>query len=206
MKGIIYCALFPNGKKYYGQTINPLKDRIQKHIRDSFNSNLLFHRALRKYKDKIQWIEKENFEEENIKDILNEREKFWIQFDKTNVLRYGIKYGYNLTDGGEGGDTFSKKTHSEKTREQMSISRKNYLKEHGNVLKGRERPEHSKKMTGEGNPMFNKHHSKESREQISKHKLGVLNPKSSRTKTGKGLSEEHKENIRRGHLRRLGKL
>jgi group I intron endonuclease len=191
MKGIIYCALFPNGKKYYGQTINPLKDRIRKHNRDSINSDLLFHRALRKYNNKVRWIEKESFEGEDLKIILNEREKFWIQFDKTNVLKNGIKYGYNLTDGGEGGDTFSKKSHSLKTREQMSVSRKNYLKEHGNVLKGRERPEHSKRMTGKGNPMFNKHHTKESKDQISKHKLGVSNPKSSLTKTGKKLINGH---------------
>lgn len=77
---------------------------------------------------------------------LNEREKFWIEkFDSTNK-----KIGYNLTIGGEGGDTrkfFSiKKKNS--YNEKMSFSMKNSEKynEFVNSRVGISRPEHSKKM------------------------------------------------------------
>lgn len=157
--GIIYCAIFPNNKKYYGKTKNNLNDRIKKHILDSKKDNLLFHRALKKYNEKVKWIVKENFcfeKEIDLLNMLNERESYWIETDKTFVLKFGIKYGYNLTPGGDGGDTFSGRIHSNKTKEKMRKSRLKHLKKHGNVLKGRIRPEHSALMTGENNPMFGK--------------------------------------------------
>jgi hypothetical protein len=179
MNGIIYCAKFPNGKKYYGRTKNSLQDRINKHIRDSKISNLLFHRALRKYKDNVKW----DIIEEINENLLNEREKYWIEKDKTNVFKFGIKYGYNLTEGGEGGeggDTFSNKSHSKKTREKMSKSRIKWIEENGHQMSGRKRPDHSKRMSGKLNPMFGNGH------KISGEKNGNF---------GREFSEDHKKNI-----------
>jgi len=184
--GIIYCAKFPNGKKYYGKTKNSLESRIKKHYRDS-NDNLLFHKALIKYNDSILWSVIEQTTYEN----LNEREIYWIEQDKT----YLRKNGYNLTKGGDGGDTFSNKKHSEKTKQKMSNSRKLWLESHTHPLSGKKRPEHSEKMKGKNNPMFGQKHSNETRQKISKSKTGIKNPKISLSKTGVKLSEEHKMNI-----------
>jgi hypothetical protein len=220
--GVIYCAQFPNGKKYYGKTKNSLDKRIKKHLRDSNkNDNLLFHRAIRKYKDLINWYVAENIlceNKENLIILLNEREIYWIEENKTYVLKYGIKYGYNLTPGGDGGDTFSGKKHSEETLKKMRESRLKYLEEHGNVLKGRKRPEHSKKMKGENNPMFGKGIlisgekngnygktlSKETCDKIANSHLGKKASDETRKKMsisalGKPKSEETKQNMRKPH-------
>ena len=61
---------------------------------------------------------KENFVKETIETCeneiqLNEREKYWISELKSNI------FGYNLTDGGTGGDTFTKNPNKEKIREKL---------------------------------------------------------------------------------------
>lgn len=49
MKGLIYCFENKiNKKKYIGQTCN-LKKRIKKHLEDAKTSQLLIHKAIRKY-------------------------------------------------------------------------------------------------------------------------------------------------------------
>ena len=48
--GIIYCATSPNGKKYYGQTVQGLEKRKQRHKRDLLKGiNWIFYQALKKY-------------------------------------------------------------------------------------------------------------------------------------------------------------
>lgn len=96
-----------NGKIYIGQTTNSLYVRKKLHYKKSkTNPETKFHRALKKYSE-------ENFEWEIIvttdsKEHLNELEIFYIQkYD--SFIR-----GYNMTLGGEGGDTISMKTTEEK--------------------------------------------------------------------------------------------
>lgn len=80
-----------NGKVYIGQTIRTLKARFNQHIHRTGCTYL--HSALQKYG-------KENFSiqliEEVPKELLDEREIYWISFyDSTNKSK-----GYNLIKGG----------------------------------------------------------------------------------------------------------
>lgn len=87
-----------NGKIYIGQSIN-IKKRFYIHRYNAYNKknkdvyNLYLYEAIRKYG-------KENFLYEIIekcdKNILNEREKYWIEYYKSNKK----ENGYNLSDGG----------------------------------------------------------------------------------------------------------
>ena len=100
--GIIYCATSPNGKKYYGQTVQGLEKRKQRHKRDLLKGiNWIFYQALKKYGwENFEWkiIEEYSFEDkEDLLLKLNEREKYWITEDKT----YFREFGYNMTPGGD---------------------------------------------------------------------------------------------------------
>ena len=106
-----------NGKCYVGKTID-LNRRKIKHKSDSLNyiQNGKFARAIRKYGfDKFSWsilCECSNAFE------LNEKEKYFIgTFDS-------IKNGYNVTLGGEGGNTLIdeevKMMHKKKIKESLS--------------------------------------------------------------------------------------
>lgn len=122
MNGLIYCAISPSNKKYYGFTFN-FDYRKNRHLKETikFLDESHFHRAIRKYEfENFIWEIKETYERKNKKDLLNilhEREIYWIKKDKT----YLRKYGYNMTMGGTGGDTFSfrSKTSQDKTREKI---------------------------------------------------------------------------------------
>ena len=103
-----------NRKSYIGKTKN-LKRRIYDHLRKVENdSNTSFHNALRKNgKENFEWVEIDHSE---YLDILNLKEEYWISYFNTK-----IPTGYNLTNGGEGGDTFSMNPNKEKTRKLLSI-------------------------------------------------------------------------------------
>jgi len=93
--GIIYIATNSiNSKRYVGKTIKPLLVRINGHLKGGV---LLFSKALRKDLKNFNFETKEYPIEK-----LDEMEKYWIKF-------YGCNWpkGYNLTDGGEGGDTWT---------------------------------------------------------------------------------------------------
>lgn len=85
------------GKVYIGQTSQNLQERINQHNSHAYGCqyNYHFHNAIRKY-----GVNDFDYEiiEDNIasKDILNEREKYWISY-------YNSYYeGYNSTMGGDG--------------------------------------------------------------------------------------------------------
>lgn len=123
MFGVIYkISNSVNDKIYIGQTIRTIEKRFKGHIcsaiKNEYPDNYL-HRAIRKFgPDKFK-IEK--IDEANSKDELNAKEKYWIK--KLN----SIQNGYNLTDGGEGGDTYRLRS-----EEQMKITRQRL----SNSLKG----------------------------------------------------------------------
>ncbi len=100
MKGIIYKAISPSGKKYYGRTIKTLERRKIEHNHNTGKgSNLYFHNAIRKYGiENFGWDVVEEINEDNkieLIDILNELEIYYIDKDKTLFPN-----GYNLTKGG----------------------------------------------------------------------------------------------------------
>ena len=94
--GFIYCYTSPSGKKYIGRTIQSLKDRAKENGK-GYKRCGVFYRAIQKYGF-------ENFSveilEEPIEELLDEKEKEWIDFLKTRVPD-----GYNVAEGGSAGNT-----------------------------------------------------------------------------------------------------
>lgn len=130
-----------NGKIYIGKASDPafrLKDhlRVAKGGRHKYGTKYqLIHEAIAKYGI-------DNFDHRVIQSFMNEdeslvAEKYWIDFFKTNIIKYGKEFGYNLSDGGRGSSghrpsDFSReknrnshigKIHSEQTRKEMSLSK-----------------------------------------------------------------------------------
>lgn len=168
-----------NGKIYIGQTQN-IKERWKHHIYISKKPNdknyQLIHKAIAKYGVKNFTIKVIETHKEYQKTL--QAETKLIAFYKTNVSKYGSKFGYNFTDGGEG--WFGHK-HTEETKEKLRLIR----------LGKKASKETKKKMSdhrkGKDNGMFGKHHSKLSRKKISKTRiesgitLGENNPKAKLT-------------------------
>ena len=129
-----------NNPKYIGSGIN-LKKAIKKYGKCNF--------------------EKEILEYCNSLSELNEREIYWIkELD-------AIRHGYNLTEGGDGGNTLNEKTSEElnEIKKKHSISAIKYWdslsdneKEikiiNRGIKKGTKNPKMSKQRKGQGNPMF----------------------------------------------------
>lgn len=105
-----------NGKYYIGKSI---KDKVPfcRHLYVSKRGKkYIFSRAIRKYGEQA-------FSQEVIchcvcVDDLNEAERYYIKKFKSNISIYG----YNMTEGGDGGNTFSSKSAEEmkKIGEKMS--------------------------------------------------------------------------------------
>jgi group I intron endonuclease len=174
-----------NNKLYIGKTITTFKNRKQQHLRYAFNYNSQthFHRALRKYgKENFEWsiIKKCENEKE-----LNETEIFYIDNFKS------IKNGYNLTQGGEGSTGF---THSNKSKEKMSLDRKG-------KYTGKNNPMHIHNIdfSGERNPFYGKKHSPETLSKLST--IGKENTKvhfksgSDNPMFAKHLTDDHKQKL-----------
>lgn len=85
-----------NGKIYIGKTVESVENRFKRHCRDC-QLDTVSHRplysAMKKYG--IENFQVETIEECEIS-ILNEREKYWIEFFQS------FKNGYNATLGGDG--------------------------------------------------------------------------------------------------------
>lgn len=206
----IYCFTNKvNGKKYIGKTGN-FHNRMNAHKIASGDCPH-FHNAIKKYGiDSFDLIIIDEYKTEE--DALV-AEIFYISHYKSN----NRKYGYNLTNGGDG---ISGHFHSEESKLKISIA-----------LKGREAPnkgkfasdetklklskshigqpgywtnkqlseEHKQKLSeshigiqaGENHPMFGKHHANESRQNISAARkgknMGENNPK---TKLTTDIAEE----------------
>lgn len=96
-----------NNKIYIGKTVNNIKDRFSRHLNDAFSERLDTHlaRAMRKYGSDnfiIEEIDSTDNEEE-----LSEKEIYWIKYyDSYNT-------GYNMTTGGDGGNTYLLKSNEE---------------------------------------------------------------------------------------------
>lgn len=113
-----------NGKCYIGKsTESYFKKRIYRHKTETATADTHFGRAIRKY----GW---ENFVveilERNISsEVINQREVYWIEFYNS------FTNGYNSTSGGEGGNTYLKKTEEEMREIKEKISKKNSGKNNG---------------------------------------------------------------------------
>ena len=108
-----------NNKKYVGQVNGSIYERFKRHIRDAKNGDdLYFHRALLKYGSENFLVEEIDTAETRAE--LNKKEIYWIgKLDTYNN-------GYNSTLGGEGGNTYAKKTKEEMEIIKEKISKANH--------------------------------------------------------------------------------
>lgn len=175
------------GKSYIGKTEKSVTKRINKHKLDAMNNiypNNLFHRAIRKYG--IESFKCDILKEYDSKILLDAMETAMIVFHKTHMY----EGGYNMTWGGDGGDTFTGNPNNEERRKKISIANK-----------GKKRTEEQNKRqslnrTGEKHAKF----SLEARKHLSTIRMGRKFSDESREKIsnahrGKILTEEIKDRI-----------
>ena len=188
--GYIYKIInIKNQKAYIGQTTKQRPtDRFSQHKYlathpEQQKSISFLHRAMNK-----NGINNFNFKIIECVDnsLLDQREKYWINFYNTLVPN-----GYNLTAGGCGTPGFSR-PQTDKERQKKGASLKKYYQNHPQALENIsertkklwEDPEYRKKVTqgnqkfyqehpdmfkGKNNPMYGKHHTKEALEKIRTH-------------------------------------
>lgn len=111
----IYKIVFPNGKSYIGQSNNIIR-RIREH--NCVNNDYPLSRAIKKYGRIISFELLEEISPDQ-KELMNEREKYYIEYyDTTNKEK-----GYNISLGGGG----YKRTISDKIKKlQQDIISSNY--------------------------------------------------------------------------------
>ena len=133
MRGIYKITNTINGKCYIGKSEN-LGKRIKYHIcslKNGNNKNTHMQNAYDHYGTGT--FELEILEELSNTDDINEREKYWIKFYNSN----NPEYGYNKTEGGDGGNSYQNVLSQEQIEE---LKRKA-----------------STRILGENNPNYNKH-------------------------------------------------
>lgn len=162
----IYMYTFPNGKRYIGKTKRRLSQRQgNTSTWSGYRRCTLLWKAIQKYgvENILQdIIIKEPMEDKKACEI----EMYYIELYKTSVKKYGTKYGYNLTAGGDGvtniaysDDEYHR--HAEQMRQNGLNHRNKPLSE-----------EHKKKLSeakrGSRHHMYGKHLSDETKERIGK--------------------------------------
>lgn len=115
-----------NGESYIGKTSDNIETRFKRHCylaRCGVATHL--YSAIRKYGEENFTIE---LVEKTKQDLLNEREKYWIS---------QLQPKYNMTKGGDGGDTSSSQLYVE------------YMRIRSELVKGKNNPFYGKKHTEE---------------------------------------------------------
>lgn len=162
-------------------------------IEDGYmGSGLLLKRAYAKYG--IESFQKEILEECENFDQMNTREKFWIKELKTT----DPSIGYNIMEGGDGGDYFTNHPNKEELRKKFSSSQK------GKIISDSTKKLISQANSGENNGMFGRKHSKEILEKIGKAAKNRVWKNESReklslSKKGMIFSDEHRKNLANNH-------
>lgn len=177
----IYCATNKaNGKKYVGKWSGSMEALLMRHKSSAKSGKLVFAKAIRKYGwDSFEWdvlfSGRVNVEE------VSKREVQFIEELGT------YRDGYNMTPGGEGGNTKSKGwTHSKRTREKISEAKKG--KSWDEVF-GVERAAEMKR--NHARIAASRKHSESTKKKLSANA------------TGRKFTEDHKANISKAAKKRL---
>lgn len=107
----VYKITFPNNKVYIGIS-NNIYRRMLEHNSD-FRNNLPIERAIQKYGKITEFIILEEISPNN-RELMREREKFWISTFNSNKK----EFGYNVSEGGDGADIGSNNSQAKLTEEQ----------------------------------------------------------------------------------------
>lgn len=165
-----------SNNSYIGFTSREIDDRLYYHTNDAQNgSNLTFHCAIRKYG--INEFTTRLLDETSTQEYAKALEKFYIKLHNT------YHDGYNMTKGGEGGDTLS--NHPDKINigkrislglSNMTPEAKKYMNE-GKRRVGKNNGMFGVHRFGEAAPMFGKKHTDEAKNKMSeKTKLRTSDP------------------------------
>jgi group I intron endonuclease len=139
-KGTIYQAInIQNGKSYIGKTTQNFEEYKQWHIENAFDKKIKkrFYDSLRKYgSNNFKWLilgEIESYNLEELTQQLNEAEKESIWIFRTfgaDGITFDNIYGYNMTIGGEGGNTIKglSREDREKRNKKIGSSSKGRIK------------------------------------------------------------------------------
>lgn len=174
-----------NRKVYVGQTKKSLDERWARHKQLARNGvQRPLYSAIRKYGEEVFAVC--TLERIETPTELDNRERYWIaEFEATNREK-----GYNITDGGGGGDVFSQHPNKENIRAKYKARRWTEDQRHKfrSTVKGREhgpmdpqrkerirrtmlergiRPVVFPRFSGEQHPMWGKKHTEEARKKIS---------------------------------------
>lgn len=158
-----------NKKLYIGKTKN-ISERWGDHQKVARGGKAkygaqfgLVHKTINKYGI-------DNFILETIKECDSEEEAFkaeqyYIALYKTNVVKYGKEFGYNLTDGGEGASGYK---HTAETKAHISekLSGANHP-QFGKPVRAETKKKISKALSGPNSPMFGKSKSIETCRKLS---------------------------------------
>lgn len=127
-----------NNKMYIGQY-------SRNDFESYWGSGNLIKAAIQKYG--IENFEKTILEECSTKEELNEKEKYWIK------IKNSIEVGYNLTEGGTGGDTSA---FIDYTNPDYLEKKSKAVKQYWSTLSDDERENRSSKVEGTNNGMYGK--------------------------------------------------
>lgn len=109
-----------NNKIYVGKTVKTIEWRFKKHCYDARktpNTKNHFHRALLKYGPENFVIEQ--IDSADTKTELNKKEQYWIDYYASTTN------GYNMTPGGDGGNTYTVLSEEELNQVKIKIGEKN---------------------------------------------------------------------------------
>ena len=159
-----------NNKIYIGKTKKDIETRFKEHLQNAINNcQYNLSKAIRKYgidNFNIEMIDTAESDEE-----LNQKEIFYIH--KFNSLLNG----YNMTYGGEGGNTYIKLNYEKLLEVKRKIS-----------IKAKQNNSNRGQYIGSLNGMYGKNHSEKTKQQISNKLKGRKKPKDH----GKHISESTK--------------
>jgi len=176
-----------NGKIYIGKTSRPLDKRVYDHCYRG--SGTPIQKAIKKYG--IQAFEWSIIDTAICKEILNEKEEYWISY-----LNSKAPNGYNLTDGGDGQSKGFR--HSEESKKKISEAGKGHTvtkearEKLSNFLTGKKLAEETCKKISIANKgkLKGKPKSEDHKRKLSASLKGRVSPMK-----GRHLSEDSKSKI-----------